>query len=259
MDNSLEYKSTVLKPISSVEQLVASHLVADIIIDIRENLEKQNQSMLEFMIPPLEGEASERIQALYARGSKIFKFKPQYVYMLKIGLEDISIYDFGDDPSVVTAGTGDTTHLQQIFGARFTELRGVNLADHTLNVLEEALDMAEKSGRPSGLSIGILGALFHDFGKSTKIREQIIGKGMQRGYKSHAEVSQMYIQDLLINKLYNTLKEGFVEVDIIDSLAHIVKNHHPANAKLKADLDINFVLKSDQEARKKEFRSLNGR
>jgi len=258
MVNSPEFKKTIVKPIKTLEQLVSSHLVADIIIDIRESLEEQNNTSIEFVLPSLNSELQidGRALDLYNRAAAILKTKPQLVYMLKIGIEDMYIYNFEEDPSVVTAGANDTTHLQQVFGPRFTDLRSVDLKEHTLNVLEEGLTKAESSGRASGMSMGVLGSLFHDFGKSTKIRELVLGGGMQRGHKAHAEVSEMYVQDLLLNKIYNILLEDIIAIDLVDSLAKVVRNHHPANAKMKEDLDINFVVIADQEARKTEFRKL---
>jgi len=259
MDNSQEFKKIELKDIKSIEQLVSSHLVAEVIVNIRENLEEKNQKTVEFVLPDLDIpviEGSERARELYERAGKILKTKAQLIYMLKIGIEDLFNYNFAEDPSVVTAGANDIIHLNQMFGPRFADLRKISLLNHTLNVFEEGIAKAEHSGRASGMVIGVLGCLFHDFGKSTKIREKLLGTGMQRGYKIHAEVSEMYVQDLLLNKIYNILVEDIVAIDLIDSLAKVVKNHHPSSAKMKEDLEINFVIIADQEARKKEYRQI---
>lgn len=262
MDNSQDCKpftKTKLKPIKTVEQMVTSYVVADILIDFRKELIQKEEKTI--YIPELDSSLniSERAKEDYLKATKILKHNSQLLFICKIGIEDLFKYDFRKDPSVVVAGSNDTMHLQQIFGPRFSDLKNINLLDHTLNVFEEGIKNAINSGRASGMAMGVLGCLFHDFGKSTKIREKVLGTGMQRGYKAHAEVSELYIHDLLLNELYNLLKEDIITIDFIDSLSKIVKNHHPTNSKTREDLDISFVTKADHEARKKEYVELTRR
>lgn len=252
-----EFKSKKILPIHTIEQLVQSHLVAEVLDDIKKEVHKKNTVSFMNVIPKLDHSIENiRAQDLYNRAVKIFKFKPVLLMMLKISMEDMFTYSFEDDSSITTAGSADTQHLSVAFGSKFTDLSQIDLLTHTLNVFEEALNMAEHSGRGSTLSYAILGALMHDFGKSTKIKSQLLGNAVGKGYKPHAEISHMYVSGILMNKLYNLDLDGMFQPEVIDSLANIVKNHHPGNAKLKADLEINFVVKADHNARKKEFNQL---
>jgi len=246
-------------PIKTVEQLVASHLVAEILIEIREEIEEMEKDNLEFLIPKLNENVSERASKLFEKAFSIMKFKPSFVYMVKLGIEDIFKYKFSEDPSVTTVGGGDTAHLQKMFATRFTDLSKINLEDHTLNVFENALNMAEKSGRASTMSLSIIASLFHDFGKSSKIKKELLGEGMQRGTKAHAEISALYLQDLLFLKLYNIIDDGYSITEATERLEFLVKNHHPANKDQKEDLEIAFIVNVDHEARKQEFNSLRSK
>ena len=260
MKDSQEFKPYKILPIKTVEQLVASYHVAEIIKEIRDEILKEEEEVISFEIPKLEAEAkiSQRAIDLYEKAFNIMKFKPSYVFIAKLGIEDIYNFDFKNDPSVTTSGSADTAHLQKMFSTRFTDLSKIDLETHTLNVFEEALNQAEKSGRASSMSIAILGALFHDFGKSTKIRSTVMGSGMQRGVKAHAEVSSLYLQDLLLPKVYNVIDDSYNLTESTDRLVYIVKNHHPASAKVKEDLEVDFVVKADHNARKNEMTEIRG-
>jgi len=260
MSDSQEFKPYEILPIKTIEQLVASHLVAEILVEIRNEIKNKEAEELEFDIPQLKVKnsivISERAQELYKKAFSIMKFKPSYVFIMKMGIEDMYNYKFSDDASITTMGSADTIHLQKMFSTRFTDLSKVSLEEHTLNVFENALDMAENSGRASSMSIAILAALFHDFGKSSKIRKAVLGEGMQRGVKAHAEVSASYLQDLLLPRVYNIIEDSYSLTESTDRLVDIVKFHHPANKDQREDLEISFVIGADHEARKNEMINL---
>lgn len=257
MNDSQEFKKRVILPIKTIEQLVQSHLVAEVLNDIKVAVHEQNSTSFIQAIPDLNSDIeNERAKNLYNRAIKIFKFKPSLLMILKFAIEDLFYYSFEDDSSITTAGAADTQHLSLSFGSKFTDLSQIDLLTHTLNVFEEALNMAEHSGRGSTLSYAILGALMHDFGKSTKIKAQLLGTAVGKGYKPHAELSHMYISEIMMNKMYALESNELYQPEAIESLASIVKNHHPGNAKLKADLEIGFVVKADHNARKKEFNQI---
>jgi len=262
MKDSQEFKKTKIMPIKTIEQIVASHLISEIILDIRKEIEDKNSENLEFVAPKLESKnkISQRAKDLFLRAFEIMKFKPSYVYMAKLGIEDIYNYEFYNNSSVSTAGSADTIHLQRMFNTRFVDLASITLEDHTLNVFEEAIELAESSGRASSMSLAILGALFHDFGKSSEIRSIVSGgKGVQRGVKAHAEVSFLYLQDLLFPRVYNVIEDSYSLTESTDRLAEIVKSHHPANNAQKEDLEIKFIVEADHKARRKEMKSIRSK
>ena len=241
-------------PIKTVEQLAASYLVAEVIVEIRKELENNLEQKAIDSIPKLRANASEKINLLYIEASRILKYKPQLIYMLKFMLEDMINYSFKSDPSVISAAANDTSHLNAIFGSSFSTLAKIDLETHTLNVFEYAVNQAKTKGRVSGVALPLIGALLHDFGKSTGIRNELLGEASARGYKAHAEVSAAYIQDILSKKLYNQFQE--VPSDTLDVLSHLVKNHHPASKQHKDDQGIKFIEEADKAARKKEYKQL---
>ena len=257
MNHSQEFEFKKILPISSIEQLVQSHLVAEILMDIREAVHSKNLDEFKHFIPELSSNVDARGVALYTKATELFKFRPLLVYVLSYGMEDLYKYNFVNDPSVTSNGAGDTAHLNSYFGSKFTNLAQIDLLTHTLNVFEEAIRIAEQSGRGSSLSLAILGALFHDFGKSSELRKILMGEGLQKGFKPHAELSAIYIQEILLNKIYNSDIEGLYNPRMIEDLTNVVKNHHPANNKQKEDVDISFVVAADHNARKKEMNFLS--
>ena len=257
MKDSQEFKPHKIMPILTIEQLVASHLVAEILIDIRKDLQERNEKSIEFTAPELEvkgsNQISPRAQELFLKAFSIMKMKPSYVLMAKIGIEDIFNYNFKDSSSVTTAGTADTAHLSTMVGSQFLDLGEIDLEEHTLNVLEQAITVAEETGRAASMSMAILGSLFHDFGKSQEIRKTVMGEGMQRGVKAHAEISGTYIKEMLLTRVLSVMEETQILTDAGDRLMNIVKNHHPANKDQREDLEIAFIVKADAQARKAEM------
>jgi hypothetical protein len=151
----------------------------------------------------------------------------------------------------VTSAQRDTEHLQEQFGSSFAILEKVDLETHTLNVFEIALLKAQEQGRAMQTIIPILACLYHDFGKSSLIRNEILGQNVGRGYKGHAEVSQIYINDIFQIKFSKYTKKQNSET--IFKIGKIVAKHHPSTNKEKNDLLIKFVSSADSLARKQEI------
>ncbi len=255
MNNSQEYsnKKKIL-PIKTVEQLAASYLVAEIIVDMRKELEIELEDKAIESIPKLERKVPPLLEELYISAAKLVKFKPHLVFLMKFAIEDMVNYAFAQDPSVIVAATNDTSHLNVSFGPTYTNLAKINLMDHTINVFNEAITKAKSKGRASSIILPMIAALLHDFGKSSGIRQELVGEAGARGYKAHAEVSGTYIREILSIKLYNKFNE--IQSETIDVLTKLVKEHHPANLKSKVDPGVAFVIESDHAARQKEYKQL---
>jgi len=241
-------------PIKSVEQLVGSYLVAEILAEIRDEYSRELETSAAEQVPELDGEFDPAISDLYYEAASIIKFKPLLVYSLKYALEDMNKYNFKDNPSVIVAANNDTSHLQKSWGMSYKDLAKTNLFDHTINVFREALSIAKKKGRPASMSISIVGALLHDFGKSELIRAELLGSAGSKGYKAHAEVSATYVSEILSVKLYNQFHE--LPAETIETLSDLVKKHHPANQNDKRDTYISFIIEADHAARKLELREI---
>jgi len=246
-------KLNELSPIKSMGQLLASFLVAECIIEIRGERETKIKKMAIDSLPKLQIKDS-RAEALYKRYAQAVNFTPTFVYLCKIGLEDMKRYNFKKDPSVVTSVSNDTSHLQEAFGSTYAALANIDLEEHTLNVFENGIAAGEKKGRIMQTALPMLACLFHDFGKSSELRNELLGENIGRGYRAHAEVSEIYIREILAAKYHTKFEEQSIET--IEKLANIVKNHHPANKKLRSDTMIAFVINSDIMARKEEIRLL---
>jgi hypothetical protein len=264
--NKIEIKKIL--PIKSVEQLVTSYFLSQILIELKENIEKSTEEIgIKNLFPldiPDSNPHKNTLENCYKRIAKDVKFKPEFVFSAKFGFESMIKYNFSSDPSVFTYAQNDTTHLRKAFGNDgFATLAKVNLFDHTLNVLKKALAIYEAIERKIGLDVIIIAALYHDFGKSKAIREKLLGitaANNKRIYKAHADVSEMFIKEVLAPELEQKF-EKVPEVkeripSFIDKVAFLVKNHHPSNAKLKNDPILKFVIQSDQKAREEEYRNV---
>lgn len=249
----IPFRRTIL-PVKSIDQLVASFLVAETIAEIRDEYKRELELRAMGEIPNLEGNFSPEIISLYHEAANIVKYKPILIYSMKYALEDMLRYKFEESPSVVIAANTDSSHLQQAFGQAFKDLAKTNLFDHTINVFQEAINIAKKKGRPASMSISIVASLLHDFGKSELIRSELIGTASSKGYKAHAEVSASYVSEMLAVKLYNKFKE--VPADTIETLSELVKKHHPTTQQDKKDTFISFIIEADHNARKREYRDL---
>ncbi len=255
MSNSQDFNGKRIDAIHTLSQLSSSLLVAKCIIEIREERASSLVSLAEENMPKLEIN-NQAIQTLYKDFCTVVGFKPAFVYLAKIGLEDMVRYNFKDDPSVVKGANQDTQHLQNAFGPNYAVLERTNLMSHTLNVFKQGLETGKKKGRIMQIALPILGCLFHDFGKSSAIRKELLGdQSTSKGYKAHAEVSAMYIRELLNTRFYNLTKTS--PSDTIEMLANAVLKHHPASVREKGDNIIKFIIEADSSARKQEFKQLN--
>jgi len=253
MSDSQNFKRKIL-PIKTIKQLAESYLLAEVIVEIRKEIEIDTEKKAIDSIPKIEVSIPNELEELYIEACKIAKFKPILIYIMKYSIEDMVRYNFSEDPSVVVAASNDTSHLQQEFGQSFSNLARINLFDHTLNVFKEAVNLSKTKGRATGVVIPMIASLLHDFGKSQGIRNEILGEAGSRGYKAHSEVSASYVRELISLKLYNKFNE--IPTDTIDLLADIVKNHHPSNQKAKNNSNIALVIEADHKARKKEYKEL---
>lgn len=251
MSNSQNIKNKS-QNISSVKQLLGSYLIAESIIEIREERKDSLENLAEKQLPHLNIK-SESIQEIYHKFCHLVNYNYTLVYLVKIGLEDMFKYKFHESPSVAAGASFDTLHLNDKFGATFTILKEVNLLDHTLNVFRNAIQIGESKGRIMQIAIPILGSLFHDFGKSEHLREDVLGSGIKPGqYKAHAEVSGMYIRERLMNSYFDFTNE--MPTETIDALYFCVVNHHPKDRKLQNDTSIELIQKADFKAREIEFK-----
>lgn len=254
-ESNSQPKKTML-PIKTIEQLVASYLVADIIENLIRKEEKNTKNKLKKIVPRLDPiVTNKRALILYEEFVNIVKYKPIFVYIAKYALEDMARYNFKDDPSVVTILQSDVDHLKQKFSVEYSVLAKINLEEHTLNVFEQAIREVKKRGRISGLEIMILAALLHDFGKSSKIRKELLGEVSKRQYRAHADVSHMYINSILARKIIKTFNLQTMP-DTLKMIAFIVQNHHPNSKELKSNHSIDFVVQADFHAREFEYNKI---
>ncbi len=240
----------IIKPIYSLEQIVASYYVAEAILDIRDERKSKIKDFGLESLPKLNTD-DPRSNQLYRRFSELVGFSPIFVFLVKKGLEDIQSYSFIDDPSVIVQASQDTAHLNTAFGTSFATLSRINLKEHTLNVFEEGIKIGEKKGRVMQIALPMIGCLFHDFGKSSKIRQELIGDSVGKGYKAHAEVSDMYVRELLAKAYHENFPNNSMET--IELLGNIVKFHHPNDRRKKNDTMISMVIQADILARKGEL------
>lgn len=254
MNDSLNSNNlTELTQIKTIEQLLTSYLVTECIIEIRGERKKEIKTLAKDNLPKLQVKDPKCIQ-LYETFANIVNYSPVFTYLVKIGLEDIKKYHFNEDPSVIASANQDTSHLQQAFGSSFSALATVNLEEHTLHVFEEGITIGAQKGRVMQTALPMLACLFHDFGKSTRLRNEFLGDNIGKGYRAHAEVSEMYVREVLSIKYHSKFKEYSTET--IELLSDIVKNHHPSQNKKRNDSMISMVIKADIIARKKELKAI---
>jgi hypothetical protein len=101
------------------------------------------------------------------------------------------------------------------------------------------------------VAIPTIACLYHDFGKSIKLRTILIGDSSGRGYRPHAEVSELFISSMLADQMKKSSPETKIPAETLKLLATIVKYHHPGQ-KGKVDSGVLFVIESDMAARNKE-------
>jgi len=255
-------------PIKTVEQLVTSYFIAEVILEIREILEEEVIDIGMKNIPKLDIPENfpekEKIENLYHQVSAIVKFKPEFVYTFKLAFEEMVKSNFKNDPSIFSYATNDTVHLKKMFGNDgFKYLEKVSLFEHTINVLNKAILLYQAMDRQIGLDIAIVASLLHDFGKSKSIREKLLGVQVannKRIYKAHAEVSAMYVNEIIKPKLeeyFKNIPEILERLDsFVERLSFLTKEHHPSNAKYRKDPILNIVIQADKKAREEEYKQI---
>ena len=237
-----------LKKITSLKQLLSSYLVSSSLVEIRNEREKELRGVAQSNIPKINTTDKEIID-LYESFAVVVDYKRALLEIAKKGLEDLEKYNFQDDASINKAASVDLEHLRADFSTSFALLADINLKDHTLRVFRHAIEAGEKKGRAIQIAIPILASLFHDYGKSSLIREKHLGVENGKAYKKHAAVSKIYIEEEL-RPIFRSSEET------IDVLSRLVENHHPSNNKMKRNEDIAFIIEADHKARKEEIKIL---
>lgn len=248
MKDSQNSNKKKLKKITSVKQLLSSYLVAKALVEIRQERVTEINNIANTIKPKLIT-TDKAIINLFDRFSKLINYKEVLMGIAKIGLDDLDHYRFDEDPSINKAASQDTKHLSNSFGTSFALLENINLKDHTLRVFENALNEGEKKGRAIDIALPVLGALFHDFGKSSKIREEFLGSEIGKSYRNHAAVSKIYIEEK-IREIYPNSEKT------IELIEYLVDNHHPSNNNARNNAHIAFINKADMRARKTELQKL---
>jgi len=245
-----------LYDIHSLNQLLSSYLVAKAIVEIRKEKEKALQEEAEQLLPIPNIPEDSPFMELHKKFAALVNYNVNMCCISQIAIEDIYKYNFQESESITTV-QGETEHLNEIVGKNFKKLKKISLFEHTLDVFKEAIKKGEIQRRTLQIGVPILAALLHDFGKSKEIRIKLLGSvagARGAGYRPHAEVSGLYIEDILSHELYKRYKLSPVET--LETLTMVVKNHHTTSKKLSQDKIIQFVKECDAIARKKELRKL---
>jgi len=235
----------------TLKQLVASYFVAKAITEIREEAEKDVKDGAKEGLPSLNV-LDKTLVELYERYAELVNYVPALIILCKQALEDIEKYNFAEDPSVMVTATKDVSHLSDEFGSSYALLRNISLKEHTIGVFKRAIEVGETKGRVMQIAVPMLAALLHDFGKSTLIREELLGEEAGSGYRAHADVSKMYI-DTILTKSYHKVFGDDINLDMISNLSYLVRNHHSTNRAHMSDASISFIRKRDKEVRKIEM------
>jgi len=243
-----------LTPIKNIKQLVNSYQVAKAIVTIR-NSEKQKLSeQLQKKIPlPLIPEDSPYMKA-FTDFSRVVNYNITFCCIAKIAIEDVYNYNFKDDKSITTISS-EVSHLSDL--SSYSKLSKVSLYNHTLNVFNIAIEKGKVKRRTLQIGIPILASLLHDFGKSSQLREELLGSvNGSRGsaYKPHPEVSKMYVAEILSKRLNKEFNLSPYET--IETLEKLVEFHHTTLKNLLSDNGIVFVKDCDLIARKKELQQI---
>jgi len=247
-----------LSPIKTIGQLSASYIVAEILAEIRRDSKGEVELGPDSIIPLecINFNIPERAITLYNEACDIVNYKPIFMVMLKTSIEIMLSNEFDKDPSVTLGSKKETEHLFKISdtitensnNTTYKDLAFINLFDHTLNVFEEAINYIKSNGSSVGLILPLIAALLHDFGKSTKLREKLkVSNG--RGYKAHAEVSEIFVRDLFSEMVYNQIDK--VPEETIVTIGKLCKNHH--EGKKDSISGIELVKTADKKAREKEI------
>jgi len=249
-------KANKIKPINSIEQLLHSYIIAEAIIDIRGDREKFLEKRIISSLEPLEVNDSELIE-IYEQFYSIAGFNKNVANIMKIGLECLYDFNFKQDPSVPSiVSQADKIHLVAKYGEKeFSLISRINLFDHTLNALRYAMNIARNKQKNTQLGIKILCVLFHDFGKSTEIKNKLTSSRGMIGTIAHADLSGKFVSEKLTEIYFSVFKEH-APANIISQIEAAVKKHHTSNRNEMKDEFIKFVNEADFAARDFELKEI---
>lgn len=245
----------------SIEQLVNSYFVARAIDEVRKN-KKLSEVMLagkyEFFEDWLAEVEDKELVELNQKFIEITRFNFKLAAIAKVAIEDMYEFSFINSPSV-SSNQKDSDHLRRKFTPNeFDILRKTSLFDHTKHVFKNIVEEMERKEVYNAGGI-MLAALIHDFGKSQEIRKKLTPNTTSENsseYKNHADVSSMYIKDILQEKVRNLLIQQKQDAEVsktLETISEVVENHHnKASAFAKK---IELISMADHKARKEELLS----
>ncbi len=243
----------------TIMQLVNSYYIAETIYEMRGERKIVSDTDYIFNEKWKLNVKDKRILDLYDRIIKIARKNPKIIAIVKVGFEDIENLNFKDSPSV-SSNQKDNKNIRNIATMNQLELlKKINLKDHTLNVVEQIVKKTEKN-EIYGIGQIIIACLFHDFGKSKEVRKIVTPDAVSENssnYKPHAEVSGMYVKDIIIEKAQQELlanNENSSITETINSIADLVSNHHNSSGRWKQKVEL--INEADSLARKKEIEEI---
>lgn len=258
----MENKQVIQKNFVSIEQLVNSYFVARTIDEVRKN-KKLSEVMLagkfDFFEEWLADIEDEELLLLNKKFIEITRFNFKLAAIAKIAIEDMYTYSFINSPSV-SLNQKDSEHIRKKYiPNEFDLLRKISLFDHTKNVFRNIIEEMERKEVYNAGGI-MLAALLHDFGKNQEIRKKLTPNTTSENssdYKMHADISTMYIKEILQEKVRNLLIQAKQDSEVsktLETIAEVVENHHnKASAWAKK---IELIAAADHKARKEEITGL---
>jgi len=244
--------------ITSVSQMVNSYYVASAIYDLRDNSNAELISGTEslFFSKWQLNINNKRMQELYKRTATVIRFNTKLTAIVNTCFLEMERFNF-EKAASVSSNQNDNKNLRSSFSlSEFDILRKTTLMDHTLNVLEEILNILEGK-EVYGAGTLIVAAILHDFGKAKKIREVVTPDSISENstkFRMHAEVSMIYTKDVFYEKVRDKLIEKDEDTNIrqtIDTIADLVANHHNSSKAWKKKVEL--INMADSKARKKEL------
>lgn len=244
--------------ITSVAQMVNSYYVAAAIYELRDSSGSELISGTEslFFNKWQIDTKNERIKSLYKRTATAIRFNTKLTAIVQTCFEEMERFEFSEVASV-SSNQNDNKNLRSSFSlSEFDILRKTTLLDHSLNVLEEMLDILEGK-EVYGAGPLIIAAMLHDFGKAKKIRELATPDSVSENstkFRMHAEVSTIYTKDIFYEKVRDKLMEKDEDTNIrqtVDNIADLVANHHNSSKAWKKKVEL--INMADSKARKKEI------
>lgn len=156
----------------------------------------------------------------------------------------MKLYKFEDIKSVREGDCSGSGHMS----SRYEILSEVNLYDHTINVAIQAVEMLSANGTPKDLiSISLIIAILHDFGKSPIISENFFEEKGQRHHKTGGIFAKHFLLDFLRKN-----KNSNINKQIIETISQTVYKHHDHDNE-KNNVFINFLFDADIKARELEL------